>query len=95
MLKIPDKTIATFFVVASVGDIRKLVSLSAGREHRCPHKIVGFRDSKGRELLSQVMQLSPDLATLHGHRTISDPMVSWVLIRFCDVAKVAIIHRKI
>ncbi len=48
------QTIATFSVVASEGDIKILVSLSAGREHRCPHKIVGFRDSKGRELRSKV-----------------------------------------
>jgi hypothetical protein len=39
--------IATFSGVASVGDIKILVSLSAAREHRCPHKMVGFRDSKG------------------------------------------------
>ncbi len=39
--------IATFSVVACVGDIKILVSLSAGREHRCPHKMVGFPDSKG------------------------------------------------
>jgi hypothetical protein len=39
--------IATFSVVASGGDIKILVMLSAGREHRCPHKMVGFRDSKG------------------------------------------------
>ncbi len=89
------QNIATFSVVASVGDIKILVSLSAEREHRCPHKVVGFRDSKGRERLSQLMHLSPYLVTLDGHRTISNPMVFWVLIQFCDVAKVAIIQSKI
>jgi hypothetical protein len=87
--------ISTFSVVATMGDIKILVSLSAGREHRCPHKMVGFRDSKGSEVPSKLMHLSPYLATLQGHRTISDLIVFWVLIQFCDVAKVAIIHSMI
>jgi hypothetical protein len=39
--------ITTFSVVATVGDHKILVSLSSGQEHCCPHKMVGFRESKG------------------------------------------------